>query len=348
MMRRPVSLGILALGLLCLSCQRHTPPPAGHPSPPEISSAVVTPAGQTTGRDLLGQVQTDPRSTSQVMARISGISVLSIDHFPGDRVRRGERVMVIMSPDFFSAESEFSSLLSSSPGGDVRGLKRLAIRKLRLLGASREEIDRLEKTRSPTDRYEVRAPRSGTLMRVGPSVGTRVAIGDLLFVVSDLRHLWVSAFLYPGENAGLSKGTQVQVFPLHDLSRGVPGTILRVAPFIDPQTRTIPLRIGIDNSGNLFRPDAWVHVRIPIRPGEGEPLLRLSAGAVVRRADGKTGVFLLRGTQPPRFVPVKVLGRDKGEAVVSGNLAAGDRVVVRGLLPLLAEENARIAGEGGG
>ena len=347
MMRRPVSLGILALGLLCLSCQRHTPPPPAHSSPPEISAAVVTPAGKTTGRDLLGQVQTDPRSTSQVMARISGISVLSIDHFPGDRVRRGERVMVIMSPDFFSAESEFSSLLSSS-GGNVRGLKHLAIRKLRLLGASREEIARLEKTRSPTDRYEVRAPRSGTLMRVGPSVGTRVAIGDLLFVVSDLHHLWVSAFLYPGENAGLSKGTPVQVFPLHDLSRGAPGTILRVAPFIDPQTRTIPLRIGIDNSRNLFRPDAWVHVRIPIRPGGGGPLLRLAAGAIVRRADGKTGVFLLHGGDPPHFVPVEVVGRDKGEAVVSGALLAGDRVAVRGLLPLLAKENGRIAGEGGG
>ena len=348
MMRRPVSLGIFALGLLCLSCQRQTPPPAVHSSPPQISSAVVAPAGETMGRDLLGQVQTDPRSTSQVMARISGISVLSIDHFPGDRVTQGERVMTLMSPDFFSAESEFSSLLSSSSGGNVRGLKRLAIRKLRLLGASREEIDRLEKTRSPTDRYEVRAPRSGTLLRVGPSVGTRVAIGDLLFVVSDLRHLWVSAFLYPGENAGLSKGMSVQVFPLHDLSRGAPGTILRVAPFIDPQTRTIPLRIGIDNSGNLFRPDAWVHVRVPVHPGGGGALLRLPAEALVRRADGKTGVFLLHGTESPRFVPVVVFGRDKGEAVVSGALQAGDRVVVRGLLPLLAGENSRIAGEEGG
>lgn len=340
-MRNVGVCGLILLGLFSLSCQRHEPPKAPPAPPPSPSSAPVLSAGKEIDRDLLGQVKPDPRSTSQVMARIPALSVLSIDRFPGDRVQEGERVMVLLSPDFFAAESELASILSSSGGGQVRGIRRLAVRKLRLLGASREEIARLEKTGSPTNRYEVRSPRSGTLMQLGPSVGSRVATGDLLFAVSDLRHLWVSAFLYPGEEAGLVKGTSVRVFPLHDLSKGRAGTVLRVAPFIDPRTRTIPLRIGIDNAGLLFRPDAWVHVRVPIRSESGKPLLRLPPESVVRRKDGETGVFRLQPAVPPRFVPVAVLGREKGEMVVSGALKAGDRVAVRGLLPLLAGENAR-------
>lgn len=344
MMQRPGTFGLILLGLLTLSCQRHDPQKGAPPAPPAPSAALVLPAGKEVGRDLLGQVQPDPRDTSQVMARLSALSVLSIDHFPGDRVTKGERVMVLMSPDFFAAESELASIHSSSGAGHVRGIRRLAVRKLRLLGASREEIARLEKTGSPTDHYEVRSPRSGTLMRLGPSVGSRVVTGDLLFSVSDLRHLWVSAFLYPGEEAGLDNGSPVRVFPLHDTSKGVPGIILRVAPFIDPGTRTIPLRIGIDNAGVLFRPDAWVHVRIPIRPGGGKTLLRLPSASVVRRKDGATGVFLLRPAASPLFVPVVVFGREKGEVVVSGALQGGDRVAVGGILPLLAKENARVPG----
>ena len=341
MMRNAGVCGLILLGLFSLSCQRHDPSKVVPAQAPELSSAPVLSAGREIGRDLLGQIKPDPRSTSQVMARMSALSVLSIDHFPGDRVKKGERVMVLLSPDFFAAESELASILSSSGGGHVRGIRRLAVRKLRLLGASREEIARLERTGSPTNRFEARSPRTGILMQLGPSVGSRVVTGDLLFAVSDLRHLWVSAFLYPGEESGLAKGTSVRVFPLHDLSKGRAGTILRVAPFIDPRTRTIPLRIGIDNDGNLFRPDAWVHVRVPIRAESGKPLLRLPPESVVRRKDGKTGVFRLRTAASPRFVPVVVLGREKGEVVVSGELKEGDRVVVRGLLPLLAGENGR-------
>jgi len=339
---RPIgSFVILFCGLLTVSCQKNAPPaPRSAPLPPV--TAPVLPAGKDVGRDLLGQVQADPQATSQSMARLSALSVLSIAHFPGDRVKKGETIMVLQSPDFFSAESELSSILSSPGGGDVPGIRRLAIRRLVLLGASQKEISRLTRTRTPTDRYEARSPRSGILTRLGPGEGARVSTGDLLFVVSDLDRLWVRAFLYPGEEKGLSDGVRVRVSPLDDPSRVVEGSILRVAPYIDPRTRTIPLRIVIDNALGLFRPDAWVRVRIPVRPQEGASLFRVPGDAVVRRMDGKTGVFVVRPPGGIRFLPVSVLGRGKGEAVVSGEFLTGDRVVTRGLLPLVSRENGRM------
>lgn len=343
MMRPMRSIVILLCGLLAVACQKNAPSRGGSSPSPPVTAPVLR-AGEDVGRDLLGQVQIDPQTTSQTMARLSALTVLSIAHFPGDRVKKGETIMVLQSPDFFSAESELSSILSSPGGGDVPGIRRLAVRKLVLLGASQREIARLVRTRTPTDRYEARAPRSGILTRLGPAEGARVSTGDLLFVVSDLDRLWVRAFLYPGEEQGLADGSRVRVSPLDDPSRVLEGTILRVAPYIDPRTRTIPLRIVIDNSLGLFRPDAWVRVRIPVRPRAGGRLFRVPGESVVRRQDGKTGVFVVRSPGGIRFMPVSVFGRGKGEAVVSGEFQKGDRVVTRGLLPLVSNENGRVGG----
>ncbi|MCL5285905.1 MAG: efflux RND transporter periplasmic adaptor subunit [Nitrospirae bacterium] len=313
------------------------------PAPSPSSRIVTAPVKKAPGplmRTLLGQVAYDPSASSQVMARLPALSVVSIRVFAGDHVARGETVMVLKSPDFLAAESELASVLDNpgkknpNRGG---GLRLLAEQKLRLLGASRKEIERLERTRKPVDRYEVRSPLSGTLIRIGPAEGAQVRLGDLLFEVSDLSRLWVQAFLYPGEEKGLRRGATVEVVALHEEKNSGTGRILRIAPFIDPATRTIPLRIAIDNARGLFRPDSWVRIRIPVENGSGTPLFLVPERAVVRMQDRKTAVFVVRGGRPPALLPVDVLGRRGPDVEVRGRFGPDDRVVTEGLLPLLSQ-----------
>ena len=329
---------VIFLGILA-ACQRHREPPS---PPPPASRIVTVPLRKAPGppvRTLLGQVAYDPAASAQVMARLPALSVVSIRVFPGDRVSRGETLMVLKSPDFLSAESELSSILDK-PGakgrGRVAGIRVLAEQKLRLLGASRREIERLERTRRPVDRYEVRSPLTGTLIRVGPAEGAQVRKGDLLFEVSDLSRLWVQAFLYPGEERGFRRGTPVSILPLHEGGTAGSGRILRIAPFIDPRTRTIPLRISLDNAGGRFRPDSWVRIRIPVEERKSGPVFLVPERAVVRTKEGKTALFIVRGGGGPALVPVTVLGHQGGDAEIRGNLGESDRVVTEGILPLLS------------
>ncbi len=333
-----VICALILLGMLsaCQRTQEH------HPVSSPGSRIATTPIRKALGppmRTLLGQVAYDPASFAQVMARLPALSVVSIRIFPGDRVSRGETVMVLKSPDFLSAESELSSILSN-PGANGRkgvgGIRVLAEQKLRLLGASRKEIARLERTRRPVDRYEVRSPLSGTLIRIGPSEGAQVRIGDLLFEVSDLSRLWVQAFLYPGEEKGLRRGMPVSIVPLHEEGLVGAGRILRIAPFIDPNTRTIPLRISLDNAGGHFRPDSWVRIRIPVIEEKSAPVFLAPERAVVRTKERKTAVFVVRSGGPPTLIPVSVLGHRGGDVEIRGNLESGDRVVTEGILPLLS------------
>jgi Cu(I)/Ag(I) efflux system membrane fusion protein len=288
-------------------------------------------------RTLLGQVTFDPAHYAQVMARVSALSVRRIRAFAGDAIRKGAPVLLLKSPDFLAAESELASVLNT-PGrpGRIRGIRTLAEQKLRLMGASDVEIARLERTRIPVDRYEVRSPLSGTIIRIAPSEGSQVKTGDLLFEVSDLTHLWVGAFLYPGEETGIRSGTAVVVTPLHE--RGVRGTgiVTRIAPFIDARTRTIPLRISLPNPAGVFKPDSWVRIRIPIaRSGRG-PSYLVPKVSVFRMKNRMTAVFILSGQGTPVSVPVSVLGIRGEDAEVEGGLSEGQKVVTAGLLPLLS------------
>jgi Cu(I)/Ag(I) efflux system membrane fusion protein len=331
-----IRLVSLALMLLLFGCHR---PAEKRPSPPASRIATV-PVRLATGertRTLLGQVTFDPAFYAQVMARVPALSVRKIRAFAGDQVRKGDPVLVLKSPDFLSAESELASVLNT-PGrpGRIGDIRRLAEQKLRLLGASNEEIARLERTRVPVDRYEVRSPLSGTILRIGPSEGSQVKTGDLLFEVSDLTHLWVQAFLYPGEEAGIRQGSPVDVVPLNERSVRGPGVVSRIAPFIDPRTRTIPLRISLPNHEGLFRPDSWVRVRIPIARNLHRPSFLVPRISVVRMKSRQTAVFVLSQTGSPVPVPVTVLGIRGEEVEVDGTLSEGEKVVTGGLLPLLS------------
>ena len=330
--------GIVLLAFVA-GCHREKPPS----KPPAAGSRLQSvPVRISTGpllRTFLGQVATDPSASAQVMARLSALSVVSIQRFAGDRVRRGETVMVLKSPDFLSAESELASVLDNPGGAEshhVRGIRILAEQKLRLLGASQDEIERLERTRRPVDRYEVRSPISGILIRLGPAEGAQVRKGDLLFEVSDLTRLWVLAFLYPGQEAGIRSGEPVRVSSIHEDKTDGSGRILRIAPFIDPRTRTIPLRIGLENPNGTFRPDAWVRIRVPVAQPGGGPVYLVPDRAVVRTRNQKTAVYVVRGKKGPLELPVSVLGRKGPDVEVLGEFRTDDRVVTEGLLPLLS------------
>lgn len=334
-MRRLALLAIIVAGFS--GCRHHDTPP---PVPPASSRILTVPVRSNAGvltRTLLGQVAFDPSFLAQVMSRVPALSVESIRAFPGDHVRKGETVYVLQSPAFLSAEAELASVMNARSGpAMIHGIRSLAEQKLRLMGASEKEIVRLEATRHPVDRYAVRSPISGTIVRSGPAEGSQVKTGDLLFEVSDLAHLWVQAFLYPGEEQGIRPGLPVTVTPLHEPGISGTGRVVRIAPFIDPATKTIPLRISLGNPLGLFRPESWVRIGVPVRSAGSRPTYLVPSRAVVRYSDRRTAVFVVSGPGPPRPVPVTVLGVGGGETVVSGPLRVGMGVVVSGLLPLIS------------
>ncbi len=318
-------------------CGRHAPPPAttGAPEPSSFVKTVPVTRG-TLAREFVvpGRISFDPTHYRRVMSRVSALSTIALKAFPGDTVTKGELLAVLRSRQFQTAEAETVSILESRHhSSGSRDLLSLALSKLKTLGASQQEIDRLIRTRQPSDRYEVRATISGTIIKTGEIEGNQVHQGDWLFEISDLSYLWVDAFLYPGQERGITVGLPVTIKTMHPPYETVPAEITRVFPMADPQTRTIPIRIKLSNMNHRFRPDLWVSVRISPRIPEAGFILPREA--LFENRNGQSQVIVQRGTTYQRL-SVKKLSEGNGKILLSGPFLSGDQAVIRGILRLRA------------
>ena len=319
---------IFVLTSFVCSCSRVPDNPRQTVSPGKIPVATVPirPGSIKTFRTIPGRVTFDPRFYRRVMARVSAISTIRLRAFPGDSVRRGEVVAILKSPDFLAAESELVSVMNNR-GGKIESpdsLLFLAKNKLVYMGASRKEIRRLMRTRRPSDRYEVRSPMDGTIVKTGEIEGSQVHPGDVLFEVSDLHHLWVKAFIYPGEEGRIRRGSLVRVRTLHPPVRQVQATVEQVSPMVDPMTRTIPIRIALANPGLSFEPDLWVSVLLPKAGFKKGPMFVVPERAIFENRYGQPNVIVRSRSGGFRRVAILTGASSQGETAVSGNFLDRD------------------------
>ena len=117
------------------------------------------------------------------------------------------------------------------------------------------------------------------------------------------------------------------------------GAVTNIAPTVDEKTRTIKVRIEVDNAGGALKPDMYTDVQLRIDMGMG---LVVPDGAIIDTGDRKL-VFLDRpdGSLEPREVEVGVR-IPEGYQVLRG-LAKGDRVVTAANFLLDSESSLKAA-----
>jgi RND family efflux transporter MFP subunit len=125
------------------------------------------------------------------------------------------------------------------------------------------------------------------------------------------------------------------------------GRIARVAPVLDPATRTAPIEIEIPNPG--FRLKPGMYARVTVTTDERKEALVVPANAVVDTG-GRRGVFLTAENSTVSFRPVTV-GIEEGTQIeILDGLSEGDRVVTTGAAGLRDGDRVMLAGSapGGG
>ena len=119
-----------------------------------------------------------------------------------------------------------------------------------------------------------------------------------------------------------------------------PGTVIRLAPMIDPVTRALRAEVEIENRGELLRPGMFVEVTIIGEKRDGVPVVPREA---VASRGGKWVVFVLNGQKVSRREVVLGLGDDEIVEIRHG-LKRGEQVVIRGLETLTDETRVRVTG----
>jgi RND family efflux transporter MFP subunit len=229
-----------------------------------------------------------------------------------------------------------SSLPEVRRGGE--DLIAAARRRLELFDVPRSMISRLEETGRPQRTVTLLAPSSGYVTGKDVFEGQEVGPGMDLMTVTDLSRIWIEADFYEYESRALDIGQKVSIQLPYEPGATRSGRISFVYPFLQPESRTVRVRIELDNPGLKLKPGMYVDVTPELATPEG---VVIPDSAVI-----DTGVRQVVFVQTAAgFEPreVKIGSRGEGQALILTGVREGERVAVRANFLLDSESRLRAA-----
>ncbi|MDQ3288670.1 MAG: efflux RND transporter periplasmic adaptor subunit [Pseudomonadota bacterium] len=308
---------------------------------------------------------------AEVAAPTAG-TVRAMDRFPslGDRVARGQTLAMLMprlggETDVASLRAELATASSQAALADAEAarMQRLhaqqAVSQRRLqearsaqqiaqaqMRAARERVSQLG---GGTGGIAMKAPISGTIALSPVASGAAVEAGDTLFHIVDRSELWLQAHVAEADAARLQQPTGA-AFALPGLDApleiriGDNGRLVGVGAMIDPETRSVPVILAMDDPDPRIALNQTVQARV--FTGRTRTALSVPAEAVIDDA-GQRVVYVMRSGESFSRVPVRLGLRDGDRYEVLEGLAAGDRVVSRGAMQVrLAAATPEAMGHG--
>jgi membrane fusion protein, heavy metal efflux system len=301
---------------------------------------------------LPGVVEADPARTAAVLAPLGG-RVLELKVALGDRVTRGQALVVIDSPDLAQAYDD------DEKAADSVELTRKKLERqegqFKIGAASDQDVDQArsdhaqaaaEYTRTQARLKALGAPlaakqRSGLLTVKAPVGGSIIALsiapGNMIndptqpmMTIADLSSVWVTALVPEKDLAAVSRNQDAEVSLAAYPDRLLRGKVSFVSDVIEPDTRRNKLRIAFPNVGYTLKPNMFATVTL-LGPKQSRMILPTSALLI---NNDRTTVFV--ATAPWTFERRAVEAQiEEGTWVaIRSGIGAGEQVVVKGAILL--------------
>jgi cobalt-zinc-cadmium efflux system membrane fusion protein len=307
--------------------------------------------------DATGVVDFDNDQATSVLAPFSGpVSRLLVSL--GQQVKKGEPLAEVDSPDFAAAVGAFRKALATAKTN-----RRLADLDKDLLlhqGVAQREAEQAE-----TDAVNAEADRDAALQALvslnvnpqsihdieegrpishpaglirSPVAGTVVekliTPGELLeagttpcFTVANLSRVWVMAQVFGADLASVGVGDSVDVLTGIDSGK-LPGRVDNISALVDPDTRSVAVRVAAENPGGILKKQ--MYVRVLIQAGQESMGLLVPVSAVLRDDENLPFVYLAQTDGSFARQHVTISNRLGDHYEVGSGLNAGDNIVVDG------------------
>lgn len=336
----------LAVALAIGACGREPPPPVAPPPPVQLASselAVVRRGTVETGPLISGTIEA--ARGAQVNAQLGG-TVREIGPELGDRVERGALLARIDPGSLGAAASSARAQLAAAQAaldverrelertrglvasGAVAGreLEQAETRRAAQEAAVRQARAQLAASANQLAEATVRSPLDGVVARRAVNAGDVVAPGAPLYQIIDPSSMRLLASVPSDDLAALVPGAQVRFSVRGYPDEELVGTLARVAPAADPETRQVPILVEIPNPSRRLLAGLFAQGRIATRSATGL-VIPVSA---IDAASQPPSVLRVRGGVVER-VPVTLGLRDplRERVLVTSGLAEGDQILSR-------------------
>ncbi|MBN9087828.1 MAG: efflux RND transporter periplasmic adaptor subunit [Reyranella sp.] len=247
--------------------------------------------------------------------------------------KRQKELLAIRGGALKDLEQAQSDLVNAQ--GDMRAAEialAAARNRLRILGRSDEEIEKLEKTDRIGAETVVAAPIGGTVIQRRVGLGQYINTGgnDPVFTVGNLSTVWLVANVRESDAPKMRLGAPVEVSVLAYPGRTFNAKLSYVAPALDPNTRRLPVRAEIENPGRELLPEMFASFRIV--SGDSRLMPAVPQEAVVYEG-AQARVWVARPEQKAVVTrPIEVGATTNGLVEIRKGLSVGETVVASGTL----------------
>jgi len=280
----------------------------------------------------VGMVTADETRISHIHTKFEGYIEHIFVNYVGQQVRAGQAVFSVYAPDLVATQKEYILALEArdqweKSGTDVRlpgiDLVEAARQRLALWDISPDQIARIEKTREPIRDLVIYSPVNGIVSAKTAVQGNRVMPSDTLYDITDLSSVWVLADLYEINVPFVKIGDPATISLSYDPGRIFKGRVSFIDPNVDAKSRTVKVRIELENPSGLLKPDMYAEVVLGGQLGRG---VAVPDSAVMGTGEREM-VFIAKGDGlfEPREVKTGV--KVRGFYEIKKGVKAGEDVV---------------------
>ena len=285
-------------------------------------------------------VSVDEASITHAHARVSGWLEKLYVNSTGQKVRAGQALAAVFSQELYSSQEELLSALKRAEGGQASALIAASRARLRTLGMVDAEITEIERTGTAKRLVTIVAPANGVVINRGVSAGTAVDPATELVTLADLSRVWVIAEVADGDAYLVKNGARALVNFPSSARQPFPARVEYVYPVLSEKTRTVRVRMSVDNDDGALRPGMYGEVNFPTVPRQALTVARDSIIDTGRAQH--VFVHTVEGLLQPR--DVRLGARIENRVEVLSGLAAGEHVVTTGVFLIDSESRLRASG----
>jgi membrane fusion protein, copper/silver efflux system len=279
-----------------------------------------------TGLHAVGSVVFDDRLIKVVQSRVDGYITRLDVKAPLERVRRGQPLADIVAPQWLEAQQEYLSLMDAR--SQSAGLVRQAARqRLAVLGVPEAAIRAVETQHETDASTTVVAPIDGVVTELGVRDGAAFTTGASLFRINGLTTVWVNAQIPEAQVSRVPLGSSVEAQATAWPGQTFKGRVIALLPQVDPQTRTLTVRVALDNPDFRLSPGMWVTLNFTA-PARELQLVVPSEAVIVT---GERSVVIVAG-EGGSFNVVNVTPgvEQDGQTPILSGLKEGQSIVLSG------------------
>ncbi len=251
----------------------------------------------------------------------------------GEKVEKRQAIGVVYSPELVNAQQE---LITAYKIRESQPKLYEAVRnKFKNWKIDESVLDEVLKTGKVKTQFTIHSHVSGIVSEINTTVGSHILDGHPIFKVTDLSTVWANFDIYENQVNMFHNGQNILINSNINPGKKIKGKVSFIDPILDSKTRTVKLRVILNNKNDELKPGMFVEGRINIVRSDNKGVINIPSTAVLWTGE-RSVVYIKTKSEEPVFEMRSIsIGNKRGDQYeVKNGLNDGDEIVTNGAFTL--------------